>query len=120
MKNYKPEKTKDHYVTLGCIGLALICCCGGSFYKTFATRETVTAKVIEKTVKRSNNSDTYLIFTDVEVFEITDEITVGRFNSSDLYGQIHPDKTYSFEVVGWRIPFLSSYRNILKITEQDK
>ena len=38
----------------------------------------------------------------------------GNFNSSDWYGQIHKDSTYTFHTVGYRIGFLSEYPNIVK------
>lgn len=56
----------------------------------------------------------YLIFTDKEVFENTDSLLAFKFNSSDLYGKIHKGQTCEFKVVGFRVPFLSMYRNILE------
>jgi hypothetical protein len=58
-------------------------------------------------------SSKYLIFTNREVFENTDTILFLKFNSSDVYGAIQPDQTCEFRVVGWRVPFLSMYRNII-------
>jgi hypothetical protein len=55
----------------------------------------------------------YLIFTNQEVFENTDTILFLKYNSSDIYGAIQPDQTCEFRVVGWRVPFLSMYRNIV-------
>ena len=56
----------------------------------------------------------YLVFTETEVFENTDEFFKGKFNSSDVYNQFDIGKTYKCEVIGWRIPLLSWYRNIIK------
>ena len=55
----------------------------------------------------------YLIFTDNEVFENTDELLRLKFNSSDIYNQLELGQSYSCTVLGWRIPFLSWYRNII-------
>lgn len=55
----------------------------------------------------------YLIFTEAETFECTDQILVGKYNSSDVYGHIEIGKKYKFTVYGVRIPFLSQYRNIV-------
>jgi len=57
----------------------------------------------------------YLVFTETEVFEITDSFCYWRWNSSDLYGKIENGKTYDAMVAGWRIPFLSWYRNIIEM-----
>lgn len=38
----------------------------------------------------------------------------GNFNSSDWYGQINKDSTYTFYTVGYRIGIMSSYPNIVK------
>lgn len=61
----------------------------------------------------------YLVFTDRGVFENTDSLWNMKFDSSDMYAKISPNKTYEFYVVGWRIPFLSMYKNILNIREEN-
>ena len=88
-----------------------------SYYST----KTYTVTVTEKEVKNYNESSTYLIFTKLEndetkVFCIEDSIIKWRFNSSDFYGEIEVGKTYDIEVIGWRIPFLSSYENIISFS----
>jgi hypothetical protein len=57
----------------------------------------------------------YLVFTENETFENTDETFVGKWNSSDFQGKFAKDSTYKVKVVGWRIPFASTYRNIVQI-----
>ena len=83
----------------------------------FVTSETVTIKVVDKEriVGRDGESSKYLVFTETEVFENTDCLVLGKFNSSDVYGQIEIGETYRVQVYGWRIPLLSMYRNIVKI-----
>lgn len=51
------------------------------------------------------------------VFENTDSLFRGKFNSSDVYGSIEKDKTYEVTVVGYRVQFLSWYENIIKYKE---
>lgn len=82
--------------------------------------EDLVVKVTDKERIVETNSDgktksKYLIFTDHETFENTDTILFGKFNSSDLYGSIEIGKTYEMTVVGWRVPFLSMYRNVIKV-----
>jgi len=84
------------------------------------TKTTVIVKVSgkERVTKAENDGEItskYLIFSDDETFECTDEIIYLKFNSSDFYGHIYKDSTYKFTVVGWRIPIFSTYRNIIKI-----
>lgn len=61
----------------------------------------------------------YLIYTDKEVFKIEDSLIFGQFNSSDVYGMIAEGETYKFKVFGLRIPFLSTYRNIVGVYTTD-
>lgn len=57
----------------------------------------------------------YLVYTDKEVLKIEDSLIFGQFNSSDIYGLLAEGRTYKFKVFGFRIPFLSSYRNIIGV-----
>ena len=78
---------------------------------------TVTATVTDKTVKRKDSDDKYLVFTDQDTYEITDSLFMGRFDSSDLYGKIEIGKTYEFEIGGKRVHILSWYPNIYQAKE---
>lgn len=76
--------------------------------------------VKEKTVKVDSNSSRYLIFCKkedgtTEVFENTDDMLRGKFNSSDVYMKLKNKHKYRIISVGIRIPFLSTYRNIIKV-----
>lgn len=95
-------------------GLALIL---ATFNLPHFSRETITATVKEKEVKRYGGKDKYLIFTDKEVFEDTDSWAELKFNSSNLYGKLERGKTYDLSVYGWRIPLWSKYRNIVRAKE---
>lgn len=85
---------------------------------------TVIATVTDKQVKRTgdSSSDKYLIYTEnengnVAVYEITDSLLKGRFNSSDLYATIKIGKTYRLTICGERYPILSMYPNIYSAIE---
>jgi hypothetical protein len=84
----------------------------------YSNKETITAKVIDK--ERITTSDSegrvdsyYLIFTDKGPFKLEDELFYGNFRSSDWYGQLRKDSTYTFDVIGYRIGYLSEYQNIV-------
>ena len=77
------------------------------------TSETeVQVKIVEKTIK-PDQSNGYLVFTENEVFEVEDSIAYWRWNSSDVYNKIKVGEVYNCKVCGWRVPFLSLYRNII-------
>lgn len=74
--------------------------------------ETIEIMVTEKSIK-PDQSNGYLIFTENEVFEIEDDVAYWRWDSSDTYNKIKVGETYNCKVCGWRIPMLSTYRNII-------
>lgn len=91
---------------------------GVNIYAVYGTQDQVhNAVVIEKervvTGSGDNIQSRYLIFTEQEVFENTDSMLYLKFNSSDIYGRIKRGDVCSFQVYGWRVPFLSMYRNIV-------
>lgn len=56
----------------------------------------------------------YLEFGTGEVFENTDTWAFLKFNSSDVHGAIAAGKVCDLRVSGWRLPYLSWYRNIVE------
>lgn len=82
-------------------------------YAFHSGSETITIK--DKWVKQNRDSGKYLISsTDGQVFEITDSIIKGRFDSSNLYAELQPGQTCNIETQGWRFGFHSDYKNIIK------
>jgi hypothetical protein len=84
----------------------------------YNNREIVTTKVVGKeriTDFNSNNVTIsyYLVFTEAGTFKLEDDIVYGNFRSSDWYGDIKSDEVYEFEVIGWRIGYISEYPNIV-------
>ena len=60
----------------------------------------------------------YLIYGEDEngktyVFEDTDTLFRGKFNSSDVYGALKEGETYELTVIGFRIHILNWYENII-------
>lgn len=87
-------------------------------------RETVEVTVIGKERVEQGSGDfrtsRYLIMTEnesgqVEVFENTDSIVFLKMNSSDVQAKAREGKRVRMEVYGYRIPFLSMYRNVVSI-----
>jgi hypothetical protein len=86
------------------------------------TQDTVEVTVVktERVSSGSGESLThkYMVFTTEETFENTDSAWYGKFNSSDLHGQLVPGR-WRFQVYGYRLPALSQYRNIVSATKID-
>jgi hypothetical protein len=87
-----------------------------AYYSSIETIEiTVTDKEITTSSTGESVSSKYLIFTEGEVFENEDALFLGKWNSSDVQGQLRIGETYTVKVIGWRLPFFSMYRNIIEI-----
>ena len=87
----------------------------------YQTGEVTTITVSEKEVVHSKDNSTYLIYTEGgEVLENSDLLFYGKFNSSDFQAKLKEGETYEVKVFGWRIPFLSRYRNIVEIQSSTK
>ena len=116
------------FCVLGAIIIVIICLftsCGHTIDRNSNEREVV-GTVTEKTVKRSDKQDKYLIFVKIEgeeeiqVFEITDNLVEGKLNTSTIYGNIKVGETYTFTIKGSRNEMLSWYPNISKAEKQKK
>jgi len=75
---------------------------------------------LEKTVVDRGN--TYFVFrqdghTETEILENEDKWVFLKFNSGNILMNLEPGKQYIFWVAGWRVPFLSWYRNIITYQE---
>ncbi|MFI6495933.1 hypothetical protein [Nonomuraea typhae] len=66
----------------------------------------------------SSGACRYLIFSDKGVFENTDSLFAGKWDSSDLQNQLKIGQTYEVEARGWRIPLFSAYPNIIQIQRE--
>ena len=100
-------------ILLGVVGVAS---CTSSLH--FNDTEVI-ATVTDKESVNSKDNHTYLIFTDKGTFQNEDSLFRGKFDSSDWFGKIKKGETYKFTVIGWRVPFLSLYKNIIKFEKVD-
>lgn len=116
------------FCVLGVIIIVIICLftsCGHTIDRNSNEREVV-GTVTEKTVKKIDTQDKYLIFVkirgeeEIQVFEITDNWVEGKLNSSTIYGNIKVGETYTFTIKGSRNEMLSWYPNISKVEKQKK
>lgn len=83
------------------------------------SKETVTITVTgkERIAQGSGESLTHkwIVFTQNEVFENTDTGVFLKFNSSDIQNQLEIGKECTVDVAGWRVTYMSTYRNIIKV-----
>ena len=105
--------------TLGSIIIAVILVgmIGFSLIFPLVTQDTVTMTIKDKERITKNNDSYYLVYTEGEVYKNDDCLILGKFDSSDIYSDMDKGKTYEAEIYGWRVPFLSMYKNIVSIKE---
>lgn len=113
---------KKPFKTIGIIPIFLFIIIGAMVIYPickYSSKETIEITVSDKeritTGSGKNLESKYLIYTNREVLENTDAMLFGKFNSSDIQNQLKVGKTYKVEVVGWRVPFLSWYRNVVAV-----
>lgn len=103
---------------IGFILLTLVLTIGhAAAYKSSATEIEIYVKEKDRITQGSGEdiSSKFLIYSETEVFENTDSFLFLKFNSSDFQNRLEEDSTYTVIVAGWRVPFLSQYRNIVEI-----
>ncbi len=90
-----------------------------SFTNDHAYTVTITDKerVITQVYKGQTDSK-YLIYGEDKngktyVFEDTDTLFRGKFNSSDVYGALKEGETYELTVIGFRVHLFNWYENII-------
>ena len=118
------KNTKTFFVAI-MIAVILVLSIGYEAIFSFNDTEyTITVTDKERIYEGSGDtsSSKYLVFGDDDngnslVFENTDCFIRGKWNSSNIQGQLKKGNTYKITVVGYRVSFFSMYQNIIKIEE---
>ena len=118
------KNTKTFFVAI-MIAIILVLSIGYEAIFSFNDTEyTITVTDKERIYEGSGDtsSSKYLVFGDDDngnslVFENTDCFIRGKWNSSNIQGQLKEGNTYKVTVVGYRVSFFSMYQNIIKIEE---
>lgn len=76
-----------------------------------------TVNKTERVVYDGGQDSRYMVYTDKGVFENTDSLLNGKFNSADLYNQLKTGKKYECEAVGFRNGFFSWFENLISCKE---
>ena len=105
-------------IIIVCLIFSLVFSIVGKFNDT-----TYTITITDKERVNDSDSSKYLVFGktpngETMVFENTDTFLRGKFDSSTIYGNLEIGKTYEITVVGFRVPFLSWYQNIISYSEK--
>jgi hypothetical protein len=101
-------------ITLFIVGLLAI-----SPMYAYLTDETITVTIKDKerivTGSGTGISSKFLVYTDGEVFENTDSLWYWKWDSADVQNELEVGQTYTVKVYGWRVPFLSMFRNVVEV-----
>jgi hypothetical protein len=89
---------------------------GGCVAFRCSDREEVVT-VRSKEVAGRGETPQFLIFTDQGVYESRDALVVGKFDSADVYAKCQPNHTHRVRVIGWRVPFLSWFPNVVEVID---
>ena len=100
--------------------VTIIFCFNDKEYTITITEKERIIEAVEESV-----SSKYLVFGEDEngkvlVFENTDNLLRGKWNSSTVQGSLKVGKTYTIVAVGYRIPFFSCYEKIIYFEEEEK
>ena len=122
----RKRNTKTFFVVI-MIAVILVLSIGYEAIFSFNDTEyTITVTDKERIYEGSGDtsSSKYLVFGDDEngnalVFENTDCFIRGKWNSSNIQGQLKEGNTYKITAVGYRISFFSMYQNIIKVEEAE-
>jgi hypothetical protein len=102
-------------VFVAIVFLAIIGVSSGYFH-TDSIRAKVTGKErVTQMSGKDNFKSFYLVYTDHGTVKLEDDLFRGNLNSSDVYGSLKEDSTYTFKISGYRIGLLNMYPNIIEV-----
>lgn len=120
-------KLVKNFITLLLLTLSLTFATSGCKYVT--TEKALIEVTDKERIQSGGPSDSfYTVSTRVhladstsytEVFQNTDSNFFWKFNSSDVQAELEVGERYVVEVSGYRRPFISEYRNIVKIVRKE-
>jgi len=96
------------------VGVCLVLIFGYPVGYRMSTEE-MTILVTDKERINDSESSKFLVYTKQGVFENTDSWLFFKFNSSDFQNKLEVGEKYKVKVAGWRLPFFSTYKNIITV-----
>jgi hypothetical protein len=84
--------------------------------KNFA-QTTQTCTISDKDMtKDSGGTSVYQVYTeDCGTLRVSDNMFMGVWDSADIYGSLRAGQTYEVKTVGWRVPILSMFPEIVEV-----
>lgn len=99
----------------GIVLVILLLVVGASGIKTLNTQD-VEITIEDKWIKATNDGSNYMISdTNGNVYEVDDSLWLISFDASNRYAGLDIDRSYGVTTIGWRVPFLSMYTNIVEV-----
>jgi len=89
---------------------------GFLFFEPFITEKVETITVINKE-RWIGERGSYFIFTETEVFLNANNYYHNKQNADKLYPLFRPGTTYKVKVIGFKVSFLTRFRNIIDIMD---
>lgn len=87
----------------------------------FYHQETISGVLIEKYTKVQDRSGKFFVVVEsgneTIVLQNSDNTFAKKFNSADVQANFKIGQTYTFTVVGWRVPFFSLFKNIIAVRQ---
>lgn len=108
-------------VIVGVVIVAVIAAVFGACQEYMGSTRDVTVRVNKTgqtcTGSGSSHSCTNLVYTSGGTFKNSDSLLAGKFDSSDVTGELCPGGVYKLKVRGYRQGFLNMWPNILKVEQ---
>jgi hypothetical protein len=92
---------------------------GFLFFEPFLTEKEETITIINKE-RWVGEKSSYFIFTDKEVFLNANNYYHNKENADELYPLLKPGFSYKVRIIGMSIPFITRFRNIIEIVDDDQ
>ena len=108
---------KKHWLMVAVVCVGAIVALDAWYAYGTADSVIITVTKTERVVSGSGDriSTKYLVFTEAETYKNTDSLWYLKWDSSDIQGKLISGQEYQVKVYGWRIPFMSVYRNIVEL-----
>lgn len=101
-------------VLAGIVIILFVIVFGYLFFEPYITEDEITITVINKE-RFGSERGKYLIFTENEVFQNSDNYYHNKSNADELYPYFRPGSNYRVKVVGVYWPSIPRFRNIVAI-----
>ena len=110
MKNLRENLIMFSIVVIGFVMVFIYPIC------MYSSQKPVTFTVQEKERVQTKEDSYYLVWsTDNRTYKVADSLLFFTWDSSDRYGRLVKGKQVTVTTVGWRVPFLSMYENIIEV-----